>query len=83
MDQDIDFDDDLFTGKEHTPLRDDAFEKLPAEKIEIIQMKPAGNNGDKNKKKYTCPGCDNNVWGKPKLNLICGDCLKKFELNDI
>ena len=52
-------------------------------KIEIIQMKPAGNNGDKNKKKYTCPGCDNNVWGKPKLNLICGDCLKKFELNDI
>lgn len=33
----IDNDDDMFTGKEHTPLRPDAFEKTPAEKIEIIQ----------------------------------------------
>ena len=30
-------DDDLFTGKGHTPLRSDAFEKSPEEKIEIIQ----------------------------------------------
>jgi GTP cyclohydrolase I len=33
----LDNDDDVFTGKEHTPLRADAFDKLPAEKIEIIQ----------------------------------------------
>jgi predicted SprT family Zn-dependent metalloprotease len=26
------------------------------------------------KVKYTCPGCKANVWGKPKLNLVCGDC---------
>lgn len=32
-----DNDDDMFTGKEHTPLRPDAFDKTPAEKIEIIQ----------------------------------------------
>ncbi|KIA82809.1 GTP cyclohydrolase [Kaistella solincola] len=38
MDQDIDFDDDVFTGKEHTPLRADAFDKLPAEKIQLIQQ---------------------------------------------
>jgi GTP cyclohydrolase I len=25
----IDNDDDVFTGKDHTPLRDDAFEKTP------------------------------------------------------
>lgn len=37
MNHDIDNDDDLFTGKDHTPLRPDAFEKSPQEKIEIIQ----------------------------------------------
>ena len=30
-------DDDVFTGKDHTPLRANAFEKLPQEKIEIIE----------------------------------------------
>lgn len=38
MSQDIDFDDDVFVGKEETPLRKDAFEKSPEEKIEIIQQ---------------------------------------------
>ena len=31
-----DNDDDIFTGKEHTPIREDAFEKSPEEKIEKI-----------------------------------------------
>jgi SprT-like family len=26
------------------------------------------------KTKYTCPGCGLNAWGKPDINLICGDC---------
>jgi len=29
---------------------------------------------EKNKVKYSCPTCANSVWGKPKLQLICGDC---------
>lgn len=32
---------------------------------------------DKNKSnriKYTCPDCDVNAWGKPELNIMCGDC---------
>lgn len=33
----IDNDDDIFSGKEHTPLRADAFEKTPEEKINIIE----------------------------------------------
>ena len=37
MSKNFDNDDDLFTGKGFTPLRDDAFEKSPEEKIEIIQ----------------------------------------------
>lgn len=34
-----DQEEDFFTGKEHTPLRDDAFDKSPEEKIQIIQEK--------------------------------------------
>ena len=37
MNYEIENDDDLFTGKDHTPLRKDAFEKSPQEKMEIIQ----------------------------------------------
>ena len=31
----------------------------------------------KNKAKYTCP-CGNNVWGKPSMDLICGECRGEF-----
>jgi len=27
-----------------------------------------------NRVKYCCPCCDTAVWGKPNLNIICGDC---------
>jgi len=30
----------------------------------------------KNKIKYSCPSCNINAWGKPTLNLICGNCNK-------
>lgn len=38
----------------------------------ILQVRKA------NKIKYQCPDCKNNVWGKPNLNVICGDCQKQF-----
>ncbi|MGK9419969.1 SprT-like domain-containing protein [Pseudomonas cedrina] len=28
--------------------------------------------------KYTCAPCKINIWGKPGLNLICGECSGKF-----
>ena len=31
----------------------------------------------KNKVKYTC-SCGNNVWGKPSLTIVCGDCEQQF-----
>jgi len=31
----------------------------------------------RNKVKYTC-GCGYNVWGKPSLQIICGECEEKF-----
>ncbi len=33
----------------------------------------------KNKTKYSCSGCKVNVWGKPNLNLICGNCNEIFQ----
>lgn len=33
----------------------------------------------KNKTKYSCPCCKVNVWGKPNLNLICGNCNEVFQ----
>jgi predicted SprT family Zn-dependent metalloprotease len=33
----------------------------------------------KNKCKYQCD-CGTNIWGKPNLNVVCGDCSKPFLL---
>ncbi len=31
------------------------------------------------KYKYQCPSCESRVWGRPKMNIVCGDCNAKFE----
>jgi predicted SprT family Zn-dependent metalloprotease len=28
-----------------------------------------------NRRKYSCPQCGANAWGKPELSLICGNCM--------
>lgn len=33
----------------------------------------------RNKVKYSCPVCEANVWGKPDMSIICGDCDQNFE----
>ncbi len=33
---------------------------------------------EKNKVKYTCPGCEANVWGKPHLAIACVACESLF-----
>lgn len=38
----------------------------------VLQIRAA------NKMKYQCPDCKSNVWGKPNLNIVCGDCNEKF-----
>ncbi|MFT7461202.1 MAG: putative SprT family Zn-dependent metalloprotease [Planctomycetota bacterium] len=32
----------------------------------------------KNKSKYSCPGCETNIWGKPKLRVTCERCNESF-----
>lgn len=39
----------------------------------------AGGGKSREKTKYTCPGCGVNVWGKPSLNLLCGDCNETMQ----
>jgi predicted SprT family Zn-dependent metalloprotease len=40
--------------------------------------KPKPTKPKKNKTKYTC-SCGTNIWGKPELNVICGDCEAPFK----
>ncbi|MET7038814.1 SprT-like domain-containing protein [Elizabethkingia miricola] len=37
------------------------------------------SSSDSSKSKYTCHNCDLNVWGKPQLSIICGECGADFE----
>jgi hypothetical protein len=64
------------------------FEKACAlliEKGEVIAWEAlTGNDAAKKKKaesktKYTCPSCDLNAWGKPYINIICGECAVQLE----
>jgi len=40
--------------------------------------KPSSSNS---KTKYSCP-CGFNVWGKPNLRIICGECGERFKIQD-
>jgi len=53
--------------QEPNPLMDAPFHTQPE-----LFLERANNRS--NRIKYTCPGCRNNAWGKPKLKLICGEC---------
>lgn len=37
-------------------------------------MKQTPIERGKRKTKFTCPKCRANAWGKPELNIICGEC---------
>lgn len=42
---------------------------------EIIELRGQSEQNEKKRKwKYSCPSCGMNLWGKPGLNVICGDC---------
>jgi hypothetical protein len=33
----------------------------------------------KTKHTYICPSCQNKLWGKPDMNVLCGDCGVRFQ----
>jgi hypothetical protein len=49
---------------------------------ELEDAKSPKPKTDASKSKYTCPGCDANVWGKPDLEIQCIACEETFELAD-
>ena len=44
-----------------------------------ITFEPGERPNKSNREKYTCPLCQANIWGKPGLNVLCGDCDTAFE----
>lgn len=46
---------------------------------EEIDWNPPEQPVRSSKGKYTCPVCHTNIWGKPDINVICGNCEKQFE----
>jgi predicted SprT family Zn-dependent metalloprotease len=41
---------------------------------EAVRKKKAAS-----KTKYTCTGCNLNVWGKPDIKVVCGECMEVME----
>lgn len=35
------------------------------------------------KTRYTCPSCELNAWAKPNTQLICGNCKKELEAQEL
>ncbi len=52
-------------------------------KISWGDRAPDGVKGKKknktNREKFTCPDCEQSAWGKPGLNLMCGECEVHME----
>ena len=68
------------TGEEKGPLESaqDKLKRLLSLGV-VVNPSPVVTNPS-NRVKYSCPLCGVNVWGKPRLNLVCGDCSESFEV---
>ncbi|CAG0901739.1 unnamed protein product [Darwinula stevensoni] len=44
----------------------------------LMEVRP---NINQTRLKYRCEGCGNQVWGKPALKIICGDCQLTFSVS--
>jgi predicted SprT family Zn-dependent metalloprotease len=51
----------------------------PVKSIVISTSRPANKS---NRHKYQCPQCNMQLWGKPELYVICGDCEKPLLESD-
>ena len=45
------------------------------EATEEINWEPPDQKKILSKGKYSCSQCHINVWGKPDLNIVCGNCM--------
>ena len=47
---------------------------------EFLDVVPQEAENRSNREKYCCEGCKTNLWGRPGLNVICGECGKPFSV---
>ena len=84
---------DIFEVTCKTLIEEDNFKISWSNRESLItldddMLEPEGKDEKEPKKKkqtrakFTCSGCQANVWGKPSLNIICADCNIKFETED-
>lgn len=67
--------DDVSTYDDYEDLLVAAARRPPsASQPHLVENQKDGNRSNRNK--YTCPVCALNVWGKPGLRIICGECEK-------
>jgi predicted SprT family Zn-dependent metalloprotease len=64
----------------------EAFKNLKDKNIKYVSStllgeKKPGSTNTRSKTKYTCQ-CDNSVWGKPGLDIICADCNTHYEQSE-
>jgi hypothetical protein len=55
-----------------SPIRELFQDLVPDEQLQEAARK-------KVKSCYSCPHCKTNVWGKPGLKLLCGECGEAYE----
>jgi hypothetical protein len=60
-----------------------AFEALTMTEWKGLNLESTHRTGNKNKAKFTCPGCGQNAWGKPDLAIICELCGMKMRDSSI
>ena len=56
-----------------------AFNRMPEAfslpwRVFVETDKPKKKRKSGKRSKYTCPACNNNIWGKEGLNILCVDC---------
>lgn len=63
----------------------DVIESLSEENYNSFQInnisyeQVSSGNKNKNRVKYTCETCGTNVWGKPDIKIICGECKNNYK----
>jgi hypothetical protein len=68
----VEAEDETVTALLTSPIRELFQDLVPEEQLQETARK-------KVKSRYTCPHCHTNVWGKPSLKLLCGECGTAYE----
>ncbi len=63
----------------HHLMAGDSKELVLSDHTSISFLPEAAKFSKPTRVKYSCADCGNNLWGKPQLNVICGDCNIAFE----